>query len=62
MDEQTALIVILDAMTLAKRVYESLLFDKIQNEKNYQSICGLSDLKNAIKSCRGRINEIEDSE
>lgn len=60
MDEQFALISIMDAMRHAKNLYELLLHDSLYDDK-YRDDCGLTSLREAISKCQDRIITIEES-
>lgn len=60
MDEQFALISIMDAMRHAKNLYELLLHDSLYDDK-YRDDCGLTALREAISKCQDRIITIEES-
>lgn len=60
MDEQFALISIMDALKHARNLYELLLHDSLYDE-HYRDDCGLTSLQNAISKCQDRIIAIEDS-
>lgn len=61
MDEQQALLVILDALQHAKNLYEMTLMDKMSCNKNdYLDDCGFRSLINTIGKVSERISEIED--
>lgn len=60
MDEQFALISIMDAMRHARNLYELLLHDSLYDDK-YRDDCGLTSLRDAMLKCQDRIIAIEDS-
>lgn len=60
MDEQQALLVIQSALMLARNYYETLLFDKLCNSREYESTIGMDHLNYAIAKVSQRIEQIED--
>lgn len=60
MDEQFALISIMDAMRHARNLYELLLHDSLYDD-HYRDDCGLTALREAMSKCQDRIISIEDS-
>lgn len=59
MDEQFALISIMDAMRHAKNLYELFLHDSLYDE-SYKYQCGFNHLLDAITQCQDLIISIED--
>lgn len=60
MDEQFALISIMDALRHTRNLYELLLHDSLYDE-HYRDDCGLTALQTAMTKCQDRIIAIEDS-